>query len=191
MSPATKGLSPAQVPVSLQGKIQWGEYVGLLELLVYNFQYHYSGLDNSQALEMVNGKLSLASKCKARHLSKLQLWHCAWHLYEDTVLSFFPHMYMEQSHYRRHISDLDQHFHWATVLSYNAQFQHRCAVHSLPFNMFDQQLYVTTLDAMAAKTTAHRCFHCQCFDHEVINCPFPLGALLEKDSVVKKTAQSQ
>ena len=31
---ATDGLSPAQVPTSLQGKIQWGEYVDLLELLV-------------------------------------------------------------------------------------------------------------------------------------------------------------
>ena len=99
MSPATKGLSLAQVPASLWGKIQWGEYVDLLELLVYDFQYQYSSLDNGQALEVVDGKLSLAPRCKGRHLSNLQLWLCAWHLYEDTVLSFFPHRYMELSHY--------------------------------------------------------------------------------------------
>ena len=29
---------------------------------------------------------------------------------------------MELSHYQRHISDLDQHFHWAAILSYDAQF---------------------------------------------------------------------
>ena len=190
MLPATKGLSPAQIPASIWGKIQQGEYVDLLELLAYDFQYRYSGLDNSQALEVVDGKLSLAPKCKVRHLSNLQLWLHAWHLYEDTVLSFFPHRYMELLHYRRHISDLVQHFHWASVLSYNAQFQHRCAVHGLPFSTFDQQLYVTTLDAIAAKATARRCF-CQQFDHEVIDCPFPPGALLEKDLAAKKTAQSQ
>ena len=144
-----------------------------------------------QALEVVDGKLSLAPKCKVRHLSNLQLWLHAWHLYEDTVLSFFPHRYMELSHYHRHISNLDRHFHWAAVLSYNAQFWHRCTVHSLPFSTFDQQLYITTLDATAAKTTACRCFHCQCYDHEVIDCPFPPGAPLEKDSVAKKTAQNQ
>ena len=176
MSPATKGLSPAQVPASIWGKIQLGEYVDLSELLAYNFQYHYSGLDDSQALEVINGKLSLAPKCKVRHLSNLQLWLCAWHLYEDTVLSFFPHRYMELLHYCRHISNLDQCFHWAAVLSCDAQFQHRYAVHGLPFSVFDQQPYVTTLDAMADKTTAHRCFCCQQFDHEVIDCPFPPGA---------------
>ena len=191
MSPATEGLSPAQVPASLQGKIQWGEYVDLLELLAYDFYYWYSGLDDGQALEVVNGKLFLVPKCKVRHLSNLQLWLSAWHLYEDTVLSFFPHRYMELSHYHRHISDLDQHFHWAAVLSYNAQFWHRCAVHSLPFSTFDQQLYITTLGATVAKTTVSRCFCCQCYDHKVINCPFPLGAPLEKDLVAKETAQSQ
>ena len=187
---ATEGLSPTQVPVLLHGKIQRGEYVDLSELLAYDFQYQYSGLDKGHALEVVNGKLSLAPKCKVRHLSNLQLWLHAWHLYEDTVLSFFPHRYIELSHYCRHISNLNEHFHWAAVLSYDAQFCHRCAVHSLPFSAFDQQLYITTLDATAAKTTARRCFHCQCYDHEVIDCPFPLGALLEKDLAAKKTAQS-
>ena len=51
-----------------------GEYIDLSELWVYNFQYRYSGLDDSQALETINGKLSLSLKCKARHLSTLQLW---------------------------------------------------------------------------------------------------------------------
>ena len=32
---------------SLQGKIQHGEYLDLSELLVYNFQYRYSSLDDS------------------------------------------------------------------------------------------------------------------------------------------------
>ena len=91
------------------------------------------------------------------------------------MLSFYPHRYMELSHYRRHISNLDQCFHWAAVLSYNAQFQHKCMLHNLPFSAFDQQLYITILDATVAKATACRCFCCQCFDHEVINCPFPLG----------------
>ena len=188
---ATNGLSMAQVPASLRGKIQWGEYVDLSELLAYNFQYQYSGLDESQALEVVDGKLYLAPKHRARHLSNLQLWLHAWHLYEDTVLSFFPHRYMELSHYWQHILDLDQHFHWAAVLSYDAQFQHKCAVHGLPFSTFDQQLYVTPLDTTAAKTTVSRCFWCQHFNHEVIDCPFPLGAPLEKDLVAKKAAQSQ
>ena len=97
--PATYGLSPAQVPTSLQGKIQQSEYVDLSELLAYDFQYWYSSLDESQALEVVNGKLSLAPKHRARHLSNLQLWLCTWHLYKDTVLSFFPHRYLELSHY--------------------------------------------------------------------------------------------
>ena len=39
-----------------------------------------------------------------------------------------------------------------------------------------KQLYMTMLDATAAKVSAHRCFRYQCFDHEVIDCPFPLGA---------------
>ena len=190
MSLAT-GQPLAQVPASLQGKIQHGEYVDLSELLAYDFQYRYSSLDNSQASEIVDGKLSLALKCRSRHLSILQLWPQAWHLYKDTVLSFFPHRYLELSHYQCHILDLDQHFHWAAMLSYDAQFQHKCAVQGLPFSAFDQQPYVTTFDTTAAKVMAHRCFQCQCFDHKVINCPFPLGAPLEKDPATKKFAQGQ
>ena len=72
-SPASEGLTPAQVPGQLKGKIQRGEYVDLSELLACNFQYWYSGLDDSQALEVVDGKLSLAPRRKNRHLSNLQL----------------------------------------------------------------------------------------------------------------------
>ena len=61
-SPVTEGLTPAQVPVPLRGKIQQGEYVDLSKLLAYDFQYQYSGLDESQALEVIDGKLSLAPK---------------------------------------------------------------------------------------------------------------------------------
>ena len=190
-SPASERLTPAQVPVQLKGKIQRGEYVDLSELLACDFQYRYSGLDDSQALEVVDGKLSLAPKRKARHLSNLQLWLRAWHIYEDTLLSLYPHRYMELSHYRRHISELDQCFHWAAILSYDAQFRHKCAIHNLPLSAFDQQLYVTILDATATKAAAHRCFRCQQYDHEVIDCPFPLGAPLEKEATVKKAAQSQ
>ena len=72
--PVTEGLTPAQVPAPLRGKIQQGEYVDLSELLAYDFQYRYSGLDDSQALEVIDSKLSLAPRQKARHLSNLQLW---------------------------------------------------------------------------------------------------------------------
>ena len=174
-SPASEGLTPAQVPGQLKGKIQRGEYVDLSELLACDFQYRYSGLDDSQALEVVDGKLSLAPRCKNRHLSNLQLWLRAWHIYEDTLLSFYPHRYMELLHYQRHISDLDQRFHWAAILSYDAQFRHKCAIHNLPLSTFDQQLYVTILDATATKAAARRCFRCQRYDHEVIDCPFPPG----------------
>ena len=160
-SPAPEGLTPAQVPVQTKGKIQRGEYVDLSELLACDFQYRYSSLDDSQALEVVDSKLSLAPKRKARHLSNLQLWLRAWHIYEDTLLSFYPHRYMELSHYRRHISNLDQHFHWAAILSYDAQFRHKCAIHNLSLSAFDQQLYVTILDATATKAAARRCFCCQ------------------------------
>ena len=190
-SPASEGLTPAQVPGQLKGKIQRGEYVDLSELLACDFQYRYSGLDDSQALEVVDGKLSLAPRCKNRHLSNLQLWLRAWHIYEDTLLSFYPHRYMELSHYRRHISDLDQRFHWAAILSYDAQFRHKCAIHNLPLSAFDQQLYVTILDATATKAVARRCFRCQQYDHKVIDCPFPPGAPLEKEATVKKAVQSQ
>ena len=132
----------------------------LSELLVYDFQYRYSGLDDSQALEIVDGKLSLTPKCRARHMSTLQLWLQVWHLYEDTVLSFFPHRYLELSHYWHHISDLDKCFHWAAMLSYDAQFQHKCMVQGLPFSTFHQQLYITTLNATAAKVMACRCSWC-------------------------------
>ena len=116
---STASQPSAQVPATIQGKVQCGEYIDLSELLAYDFQYKYSRLDDSQALEIVDGKLSLAPQCKARHLSILQLWLRAWHLYEDTVLSFYPSRYQELSHYWHHIVDLDQHFHWAAVLSYN------------------------------------------------------------------------
>ena len=180
-----------QVPASIRGKVQHSEYIDLSELLAYDFQYKYSGLDDSQALEIVDGKLSLAPKCKARHLSTLQLWLHAWHLYKDTLLSFYPHRYLELSHYWWHIVDLDQCFHWAAVLSYNMQFWHRCAIQCLPFSAFNQQLYITTLNATAIKVLACRCFQCQCFDHEVGDCPFPLGALLEKDLAMKRAVQGQ
>ena len=76
-------------------------------------------------------------------------------------------------------------------MSYDAQFHHKCAIQGLPFSTFNQQLYVTTLNATVAKVSAHRCFQCQCFSHEVTDCPFPLGALLEKDPAMKKVAQGQ
>ena len=82
-------------------------------------------------------------------------------------------------------------FNWAVVLSYDAQFHHKCTMQGLPFSAFDQQLYVTMLGATAAKVSTCRCFRCQCFDHKVIDCPYPLGALLEKDLVSKRAAQSQ
>ena len=50
---------------------------------------------------------------------------------------------------------------------------------------------MTILDVTVAKATACRCFCCQHYDHEVINCPFPPGAMLEKEATAKKTAQSQ
>ena len=77
------------------------------------------------------------------------------------------------------------------MLSYDAQFCHKCAIQGLPFSTFDHQLYVMTLDVTAAKVSAHRCFQCQHFNHEVINCPLPLGAPLEKDQATKKAAQGQ
>ena len=190
LSPAMS-LPPAQVPASIRGKIQCGEYINLSELLAYDFQYRYSDLDDSQALEVVDSKLSLAPKCKARHLSTLQLWLQARHLYKDTLLSFYPHRYLELSHYWHHITDLDQCFHWAGVLSYDAQFYHKCAIQGLPFSAFYQQLYDMTLNATAAKVSAWRCFQYQCFNHEVINCPFPPGAPLEKNLATKKVAQGQ
>ena len=104
------------------------------------------------------------------------------------MLSFYPNRYMELSHYCRNISDLDQRFHWAAVLSYDAQFCHKCALHNLPLSAFDQQLYVTILDATATKAAACRCFCCQHYNHKVIDCPFPPGALLEKEVMAKKTA---
>ena len=140
--------------------MQYGEYIDLSELLTCDFQYRYSGLDDSQMLEIVDGKLLLAPKCKSRHLSMLQLWLKAWHIYEDTVLSFFPHRYQEPLHYWCHITYLDEHFIWAAELSYDAQFHHKCTLQGLPFSAFGQQLYVTILDAMAAKVSAHGCFRC-------------------------------
>ena len=152
----TVNLSPVQVPASIKGKIQCSEYIYLSELLAYDFQYRYSSLDDSQTLEIINGKLSLAPKWKARHLSTLQLWLHAWHLYEDTLLSFYPYRYLELSHYWHHIADLDQCFHWAAMLSYDVKFHHRYAVQGLPFSTFNQQLYIMTLDATAVKVSAHR-----------------------------------
>ena len=171
--------------------MQHGAYIDLSELLTCDFQYKYSRLDDGQTLEIVDGKLSLAPKCKSRYLSTLQVWLKAWHIYEDTILSFFPNRYQELSHYWHHITDLEQCFNWAVVLSYDAQFCHKCAMQGLPFSTFDQQLYVTMLDATVAKVSAHRCFRCQHFDHEVNDCPSPPGALLEKDLSSKKAAQSQ
>ena len=77
------------------------------------------------------------------------------------------------------------------MLSYDAHFCHKCMVQGLQFSAFDQQLYVTTLNATAGKVTTCRCFQCQHFDLEVIDCPFPLGASLEKDLAMKKAAQGQ
>ena len=77
------------------------------------------------------------------------------------------------------------------MLSYDAQFSHKCAIQGLPFSIFDQQLYITGLDATAAKVSAHICFQCQHFNHEVIDCPFPPRAPLEKDPAMKKAAQGQ
>ena len=91
----------------------------------------------------------------------LQIWLKAWHIYEDTVLCFFPNRYQELSHYQCHMVDLDQHFNWAVVLSYDAQFCHKCTMQGLPFSAFNQQLYVTMLHATAAKVSAHRCSRCQ------------------------------
>ena len=149
LSPAMN-LPPAQVSASIKGKIQHGDYIDFSELLTYDLQYRYLGLDDSQALETVDGKLSLAPKHKARHLSTLKLWLCAWHLYEDTLFSFYPHRYLELSHYWHHIASLDQCFPWAAMLSYDVQFCHRCAIQGLPFSNFYQQLYVMNLDATAA-----------------------------------------
>ena len=118
----TASQPPVQVPTTIWRKVQHSEYIDLSELLVYDFQYKYSRLDDSQALEIVDGKLSLAPKHKARHLYTLQLWLRAWHIYKDTVLCFYPSRYQELLHYWHHIADLDQHFHWAVVPSYNAQF---------------------------------------------------------------------
>ena len=110
---------------------------------------------------------------------------------QNTVLSFYPSRYQELLHYWHHIADLDQHFHRAAVLSYDAQFQHRCTIQGLPFSAFDQQLYITMLDTMATKVSAHRCFQCQHFDHEDVDCSFPPRAPLEKDPASKKAAQGQ
>ena len=70
----TASQPPTQVPASIHSKVQCSEYINLSELLVCDFQYKYSRLDDSQSLEIVDGKLSLAPKCKSRHLSILQLW---------------------------------------------------------------------------------------------------------------------
>ena len=174
----TASQPPSQIPASIRGKVQHGEYIiNLSELLVYNFWYRYSSLDDSQALEIIDGKLSLAPKCKVRHLSTLQLWLCACHLYKDTLLIFYPHRYLELSHYQWHIADLDQHFHWAAMLNYNMQFQHKCTVQGLPFSAFNQQLYITALPSMLQLL---RCWHADVSNASTstmrsLTVPFPQG----------------
>ena len=50
----TASQPPAQVPPTIRGKVQHGEYKDHTELLAYDFQYKYSGLDDSQALEIID-----------------------------------------------------------------------------------------------------------------------------------------
>ena len=63
LSPAMS-LPPVQVPASIRGKIQHSGYINLSELLAYDFQYRYSGLDDSQALEMLMASSPLPLSAK-------------------------------------------------------------------------------------------------------------------------------
>ena len=51
----TASQPPAQVSASICSKVQCSEYIDLLELLTYDFQYKYSRLDDGQMLEIVDG----------------------------------------------------------------------------------------------------------------------------------------
>ena len=179
-----------QVPASIRGKVQHGEYIDLSELLAYDFQYRYSRLDDSQALEIVDGKLSLAPKCKARHLSTLQLWLWAWHLYEDTFWVCIPagtwscHTTGVTSQVWTSTSSRQQC--WAMMHSSSIDMLSKGS-HSAPLTNSSMSL-PSMLQPPSCWPTDASSLH---FDHKVVDCPFPPGAPMEKDPASKKAAQGQ
>ena len=50
------------------------------------------------------------------------------------------------------------------------------------FSVLDNDLFIIVLDNTAIKASAHCCFRCSAFGHEVVKCTFPLAAPLDKEN---------
>ena len=74
---------------------------------------------------------------------------------------------------------------WLAILAYGVWFCSKCAVFYVSFNVLDNDLFITVLDATAIKALTRHCFPSSTFDHMVAVSLSP-GCQLEKVSLPAK-----
>ena len=103
-----------------------------------------------------------------------------------------PHRYGEMAQYRCVIHQASQKFIWSAVYAYDVRFRQESArVGGRRFDILDQSLYTTTLDATALKKDAKQCSRCKSFDHETRECPFLPASALETPAQKKSPSNPQ
>ena len=99
----------------------------------------------------------------------------------------YPLEYFELAYYRNFIMQQDKKFNWSAVQMYDIRSWAMCTHHGCPFTTMDQVLMAAILDAIAVKTSTHKCFRSGSFDHLVDGCPFPQTASLKMADMTKKS----
>ena len=177
------------MPLKLQQRIIQGRIIYLSELLQADLQFKYASVDSNNAFTLVHKDetMLIEPRKKGRQTDCLSTWLLAWALYEQVMVYTYPQRYSELAYYRNFIMQQDRKFIWSAAQMYNIRFHVMCAHHSCPFTTMDQALMATILDATVVKTSAHKCFHCEGFNHLVDGCPFPQIASLEMAEIAKKS----
>ena len=148
------------VPLKLQQKIIWGEFIDLSELLQADFQFKYTSIDSSNAFKLVHkdDTVLMWPRKKGKQIDCLNTWLSAWALYKQVMVYAYPKRYVKLAYYRNFIMQQDKKFIWSTVQICNVRFCALCVHHNCPLTTMDQALMAIILDVTTVKASAHKCF---------------------------------
>ena len=123
------------------------------------------------------GNLQVKSVRVRKNINSVLKWLEAWAPYEMVLCKRYGYnVYYEMARYRMFIIGISQKFRFQSVAAYDLRHRQRLAnAGSFLFSSVDHELYVTTFDIGAIKST-NRCGKCGSSDHGTSECSRSAGA---------------
>ena len=160
-----------------------GEFVNLIDFLPSTETRDLEAHVSDETLQFKPRKAK-------KSLDNFSTWLQAWNEFESVVMSVHPDLYNNLSTYRRFIQSMDRKYIWPAVYSYDMRFRTELArKQSFGYNIQNNDLVVSILDATAVKADINRCFRCKSVDHVIQECPFP-ALKVQVETAQKKEKRS-